>query len=546
MDAIPEKMPLIIDPNPSPFQDPTQLQIDYVTGEITLVYIRKQDPGGRNDLLFCVIEPLPRWIEKGPEESSSRRLGGSSDYTVHFRRVHLPVNEALQLYQDFRQKKTIRIPQISDEIEKKADPWELECPPFGEEPAWPHLQCEPVEDYFWEASPFWGFRPGGVRRHQLIPIKHSHPLNLLNASERKKCREWLTKLLYFDLESRPIHIGSCHLVLPNPLFSNVAGHFDNADRTKMHFRLIPFPGVDLSTLSLIFRELRPGGMGQIYTVFPNNNVFTVNFGYDPYMLGWDVVCSRRGVLFSSGPSMFIRSIHINMGIVTEARKVFVPDRELTQIEEVYTTNVATSSSPIIVEGKGFPSGTIEIIKDIVEYDQKNKYAWQQDWFENVGQSKEKIRQLIGRAARLVRIVDPYLGLREFQSFALATTNTQVNIEILSSVKYLKDKKKGHDKENGEELLNHLNALSQSGKINKVDVRVMPGNKPEIHDRFLIIDHQVWVLGSSLNEFGSRGTVMVRLPYPDVILFNIEKVWEDSAKKLEEFVSSRKESREGNP
>ncbi len=542
-----KQIAFLIEPNSTPLQDPTQLQMDYAMGEITLVSIRKKDPDGRNDLLFCVIELLPRWIEKGPEEAFAHRLGGSSDYTLHFRRVHFPVSEALRLYQDFRQKKTIQIPQLPDEIEKKEDTWDLECPPFGEEPAWPYLQCEPVGDYFWETSPFWGFRPGGVRRHQLIPIKNSHPLNLLNASERKKCRDWLLKMLHFDLESRPIHIGSCHLVLPNPLFSNVAGHFDNADRTKMHFRLMPCPGTDLSTLSIIFRELRPGGMGQIHTVSPNNNMFTVHFGYDPYMLGWDVVCSRRGVLFSSGPSMFIRSVHINLGIVTEARKVFVPDRDLTQIEEVYTTNVATSNSPIIVEGKGFPSGTIEIIKDIVEYDQKNKYAWQQDWFENVSQAKEKIRQLIGHATRLVRIVDPYLGLREFQSFALATTNTQVKIELLSSVKYLKDKKKSHDKENGEELLNHLEALSQARKINKVDVRVMSGNKPEIHDRFLIIDDHVWVLGSSLNEFGSRGTVMVRLPYPDILLFNIEKIWNDiKTKRLEEFVSSRKESRKGNP
>ncbi|MCL5259283.1 MAG: VPA1262 family N-terminal domain-containing protein [Nitrospirae bacterium] len=344
--------------------------------------------------------------------------------------------------------------------------------------------------------------------------------------------------LHFDLESRPIHIGSCHLVLPNPLFSNVGHHFD-ADRTRMHIRLMPFPGADLSPPSIILREFRPGGMGQVHSCSLDNNVVTVSFGYDPYKLGWDVVCSQRGVLFSLGPSMFIRSVHFNLGIVTQARKIYVPDKELRRIEETYSTNVVTSSSPIVVGEQSIPSGTVEIIKDIVEYDQKNKYAWHQDWFDDVSNAKKKLRELIGRATRLVRIVDPYLGIREFQSFALATTNAQVTIQILSSAVYLKVKKKGHNNENGEELLNHLGGLSRSGKINQVDVRVMPGNKPEIHDRFLVIDDQVWVLGSSRNEFGSRGTVMVRLPYPDVILLNINRIWENSSEKLEKFVSSRK-------
>ncbi|WP_148302413.1 VPA1262 family N-terminal domain-containing protein [Leptospirillum ferriphilum] len=537
-EVLPEKMPLSIEPNPSPLQDMTLLQRDYVSGEVTLFYLRKKDPGGRNDLMFCVIEFLPPWLEKGPEEDTEYRLGGSSNYTVHFRRVHLPVNDALQLYQDFRQKKPVHIPQLSGEIKKKEGPWDLECSAFGEEPSWPHLQCEPVGDFFWEACPFWGFRPGGVRRHQLVPIRRSHPLNSLNPQERRRCREWLMRKLHFDLESRPIHIGSCHLVLPNPLFSNVGHHFD-ADRTRMHIRLMPFPGADLSTLSIILREFRPGGMGQVHSCSLDNNVVTVSFGYDPYKLGWDVVCSQRGVLFSLGPSMFIRSVHFNLGIVTQARKIYVPDKELRRIEETYSTNVVTSSSPIVVGEQSIPSGTVEIIKDIVEYDQKNKYAWHQDWFDDVSNAKKKLRELIGRATRLVRIVDPYLGIREFQSFALATTNAQVTIQILSSAVYLKVKKKGHNNENGEELLNHLGGLSRSGKINQVDVRVMPGNKPEIHDRFLVIDDQVWVLGSSLNEFGSRGTVMVRLPYPDVILLNINRIWENSSEKLEKFVSSRK-------
>jgi hypothetical protein len=40
---------------------------------------------------------------------------------------------------------------------------------------------------------------------------------------------------------------------------------------------------------------------------------------------------------------------------------------------------------------------------------------------------------------------------------------------------------------------------------------MPGQKSPVHDRFLIVDGTVWVLGASLNEFGSRGTLLMKLP-----------------------------------
>lgn len=533
-------------PNPTPLEDMNGLQRDYASGEVTLVYLRKKDPDGKNELVFCVIELLPRWIEQGSEEALSKRLVGNSDYSLHIRRVNLPVPEALKLYQDFRNHKKIGIPKLSNE-DPLSDSWMIKTPMFAEEPAWPHIQCEPIGEYFWEKSSFWGFRPGGVRRHQLLPIQNSHSLNILKPLERKKCREWLLNQLHFDLESRPIHVGSCHLVLPNPIFSNLVHHFDSSDRTKMHFRLTPFPDTDLSTLTIVFRERRPGGMGQIHIVKPSSHVFTVCFGYEPYKLGWDIFCSQRGLLYSLGPSMFIRSIHFNIGIVTEARKIYVPDKELEQIEETYTSNVATSNIPIEVGEQLLPPGTIEVIKDTVDYEEKILYSWQQVWFDDVEKAKEKLREMIGQSRQRVRIVDPYLGLREFQSFALATSNSNVEIEILSSARYLKEKKKNHAKENAEEFFDHLQSLSHSKNIKNVEVRVMSGEQPVIHDRFLIVDNQAWVLGSSLNAFGSRGTVMVRLPYPDPVLFNIEVIWQDqNTKKIQDFISDRKKIRKESP
>ena len=64
---------------------------------------------------------------------------------------------------------------------------------------------------------------------------------------------------------------------------------------------------------------------------------------------------------------------------------------------------------------------------------------------------------------------------------------------------------------------------------------MAGDSAPIHDRFLVLDNDIWLLGSSLNEFGERGTATVRLPYAPEPLENIERVWGD-ARPLEEFVT----------
>lgn len=59
----------------------------------------------------------------------------------------------------------------------------------------------------------------------------------------------------------------------------------------------------------------------------------------------------------------------------------------------------------------------------------------------------------------------------------------------------------------------------------------------MHDRFLVVDVSVWLLGSSLNEFGSRGTMLVALPEPDAVTRRIEQAW-TQAVPLEVWLARR--------
>jgi hypothetical protein len=81
----------------------------------------------------------------------------------------------------------------------------------------------------------------------------------------------------------------------------------------------------------------------------------------------------------------------------------------------------------------------------------------------------------------------------------------------------------------ERLRDELKAAVERRDLNATEVRVMGGKSSAIHDRFLLVDERVWLLGSSLNEFGSRGTMLVELPLPSRIVSKLDDAWNDKAR-----------------
>lgn len=65
--------------NPSPLDNLPLLKSDYSCAEVNLVYLRKKDPVGWNQLLFETIEFMTPRSERGPVNDFQKRLGGSSE-----------------------------------------------------------------------------------------------------------------------------------------------------------------------------------------------------------------------------------------------------------------------------------------------------------------------------------------------------------------------------------------------------------------------------------------------------------------------------------
>ena len=65
-------------------------------------------------------------------------------------------------------------------------------------------------------------------------------------------------------------------------------------------------------------------------------------------------------------------------------------------------------------------------------------------------------------------------------------------------------------------------------IAKVECRLLIGKKAELHDRFIVADDNVWMLGCSLNEFGNRATTLIRVPkdYKQKLIDRALEWWND--------------------
>ena len=69
------------------------------------------------------------------------------------------------------------------------------------------------------------------------------------------------------------------------------------------------------------------------------------------------------------------------------------------------------------------------------------------------------------------------------------------------------------------------------------IKVLTGDPPPVHDRFLIVDGTVWLSGNSLHTLGERAGVIVRLPDPTPIIEGINAFWR-SAPALSDWLGDQ--------
>ena len=519
--------------SPLPTSPLEGLEDDYGSAVLHIAWDRHSGTKDRT-LLFAFVELLPTEIPppiddydpKAPR--SSQRLGGDSEHHVYIHHAVLTAREGLDWYLGCRIGTAV-LPGKNDSPLKLAD--------LGEEPPWPKLISASDDSDALPFKPQWIHCP---RTHHLLPLVDFDLASLWSAEEREKAQAWLEDRLHFNLGEYPEYWGSAHMIAPNPVYREM--------RTRLQRRQPPAESVlvkfqpraqkFLEGLELIFREKDPWGITASRRAAVVSPVLRINFDREVNSVMADVCDSRRGFLdVSSNPHAFLKTIRLNLGII---RKVVVGTQgQPFEVMRSGAPERSTGGAQRSIAGVRSRLFGAHIAR------QKRHTARVQDqrWFKDQKEeARNLLRSVLNEATREVLLVDPYFGAEELSEL-LAVGREDIPIHILSSAEILrKPIAQEVPYKKGEQLLDALRQLRAHEQMNPFEIRVMRGERPAIHDRFLAIDKRIWLLGSSLNEFGSRGTMMLGLPDPDAVRDDLMKAWNDSD-PLETWIEQSRNSRE---
>jgi hypothetical protein len=368
-------------------------------------------------------------------------------------------------------------------------------------------------------------------------------------------------------------------------------------------RYLGYPSDEADALSLVIFERRPGGWAHAASHSVDAEGFVIIQGQMPVgETGYAITCPKRGLLRVSPPHQGIGQLEVSLGFATSVLNVGVISGGKRKPKKSYQTHRVTDTGAMKVGDALGPSGAIRMIQ-LQELRQKRVQAQsaQQKVFGISGdksrtsakelalaraEAEDFVVNLVSAAQRRVIFVDPDWSLRETQNYAFRVLREKVQVVILTSKKALVERKSSEaeedqDGEGGvaedevsevevsedeagasdDEVAEQdaaadrdespaLRTVKYLARVRKnvpnscIQVKVMPGSakKPKFHDRFVVVDDDVWACGPSFNELGERIGIITRMHWPEPIRAKIESVLGQS-RDISEFVSASEAARD---
>jgi hypothetical protein len=365
----------------------------------------------------------------------------------------------------------------------------------------------------------------------------------------RKVTELSKQLWGYDLNAMPEHLGNVYLFGCNPLLRSWECRLADYDKSLL-FRFNQRAGQSISACKLILEEVR-GDQGGFYLeqildapdtlvtlpYFPDRlhiRLFDI-YGHwiDHSFSGWsnfafDLAIQDRVIDYrvqtESGIQVFsvpkyLSESRVAVGIYDWTAAHFLRDALASRRFEDLAKN-----------------------KEFIFFPKKS---------ESLPLAKKAVRELLNSARRRCMILDPYFGAADML-YIYQIENISLAIRVISSAAHLNERPRPpqppeppgwrgrwqrlrtawHGKPANtaktymESLFTQLTEYAAVMQQQKIEFRVLRGDKSPLHDRFLVIDDEVYLLGSSLNEFGSRTTTISRVPAPEEMIDQAEAWWKD--------------------
>lgn len=502
------------------------LKEDYGTATLNIIWHRYDN---ERTVVFGLIELLPKEFPKPLEISETCIKVNKKGYqkqAFYHEKIVCSINKAIEWYNNIRNNKNIDFINDHNKVFKNYH--------YLEDVKFPQLLIS-------NKLPFVFGYDQSVRFNTLYNC--SFPSEIYNLLRENKYKNFINNNINFDIFKFPEYIGTINIVAYNPLIRDIRVCLrGEGSNEKVIVEIEPRENVNIEGLKYIHIEKRLKGYSSYKEIEIKDKFFSIATNNNVEQIAHVVVCPKRGVIDWSEFCAFMKSIHFSMNIVSGEKCINVPSKNLKNNKEYqYKTDIIGNTVESIVEkDKDSQSELRNYLlrcNKIQNIHKEEISITQRLFYDNPSEAITFIRDLVSNAHNRVIIIDPYFRIKELFDFAYAVKNSQIPINIITSFA-------NENLQNSLKFAKNLrNNINKNKVANKINAYIMLGDKPAFHDRFIIVDDNVWLSGNSLADIGKRASILVQLQYPNQIINMYKQIIEDKNKclSLEEWLNGKKTS-----
>lgn len=359
------------------------------------------------------------------------------------------------------------------------------------------------------------------RVERLVPEPNVEPgLSLLNQDRiLSQIRELSVRNLGYDLSIHQKFLGNYLVLHYTPFFQSL--DFRSKPDGSGIFCRINYRTSYHPSLTFRFDRLNYDNNLIGSEEFHTSGEFLASFDFRyPFKRLRISVFGPDGSLIDSYDNMsFIHSIDFNMQVLSK-KVLYVDangkskevDKYVSESSSVKTKRERNNIRSLFDSSPAFSYEKFEKSLDFIFFDGDKDNEEQ-----NVRKAKECVQRILSSARSVCYICDIFFNVRTFSEFLLDFSSLSTTVRILTS----KENLKGEPKAKLAEIIKKSN--EDIG--HRIECRLLRG-KAALHDRIIIADRNIWMIGCSLNEFGVRASTLFRVPpkYAGKILNGVENWW----------------------
>lgn len=493
---------------------------DYPSAEITCAWVHERTPGGgpqRHVLVFAVAElcaeEQPPSPSIGPAQHGQMQVRIESNVlTLYVRRDFVTPAQALAFFTGANGQH--RIPGGVPPIESAGPLGALTA---DEEPVlMPSNLCEKA-----------GVGAVLPRRPTAIAVLSKFDVTGATSAwlgrNLPRVIETVREVLGVDLLRFPEQVGALHLCFANPLLRRFERSVTADERTLL-VRCYERANRSVGGCELeLTNEWPPLGNGFRLRHTIQAPFFALPMPTRPHLLRVQLF-DRAGRCIENDSAFFVRDVVLDVGVMSKRRVEYLAPNGSKETYDVQTVSYDRSRAP----QTRVPTPLQHLDAAMTARELDDLAAARVFLFFPGGdvsrrQALDVVRELVGAARERCDIVDPYLSAADAQAVVPFVRHQRCRVRLLSSRMFLHDR--GADGATYEyRLAAAVDDLQRQLRIS-LAAKQMPGkDRSRVHDRVLVVDESVYLLGSSLAEYGSRATTLFRVPDARALLAEVDRWW----------------------